>query len=73
MNLTLPSELSFWELEFRWIPKFLENNFKGQNSLESSWNIDAKNGLIWRIWAFKTQVMAKRKAGNQITNLTPNH
>jgi hypothetical protein len=34
MNPTLPNELSFWELEFRWSPKFLENNFRGQNSLD---------------------------------------
>jgi hypothetical protein len=33
-TLTLPSELSFWELKSQWIPKFLEGNFRGQNSLD---------------------------------------
>jgi hypothetical protein len=41
---TLPSELPFWELEFRWTAKSSENDCRGQNlgietfliSLESS-------------------------------------
>jgi hypothetical protein len=32
--LTLPSELSLWELEFQWTPKFLKNDYKGQNPLD---------------------------------------
>jgi hypothetical protein len=32
-TLTLPSELPLWELEFKWTPKFLERNFRGQNPL----------------------------------------
>jgi hypothetical protein len=42
-------------------------------SLKSSWNLNVWNGLAWPIWTPKTQVMAKRKAGSQIGNLTPNH
>jgi hypothetical protein len=42
-------------------------------SLESFWNEDAWNGLSWPIWTFEMQVMAKRRAVNQIGNLTPNH
>ncbi len=30
---TLPSELSVWELESLWSPKFSKNNLRGQNSL----------------------------------------
>jgi hypothetical protein len=33
-TITLPSELPFWELESRWIPKSLENDRKGQNPLD---------------------------------------
>jgi len=34
MNITLPSELPFWELESWWTSEFLESNFKGQNPLD---------------------------------------
>jgi hypothetical protein len=40
-------------------------------SLESSWNVDVSNGLALLIWTSETQVMAKRRAGSQIVNLTP--
>jgi hypothetical protein len=40
-------------------------------SLESSWNVDFKNGLALFIWTSKTQVMAKRRDGSQIVSLTP--
>jgi hypothetical protein len=40
-------------------------------SLKSSWNVDVWNGFAWPIWTPKTQVMVKRRAGNQIGNLTP--
>jgi hypothetical protein len=33
----------------------------------------SKMGSYETLWTSKTQVMAKRKAGNQIDNLTPNH
>jgi len=33
MNLTLPRELPLWGLEFRWIPEFSKNDYKGQNSI----------------------------------------
>jgi hypothetical protein len=42
-------------------------------SLESSWNVDVWNGLALLIWTSETQVMAKRRAGSQITSLTPDH
>ncbi len=38
-------------------------------SLESYWNVDVENELTWTIWTFAAQVMAKRKAENQIGNL----
>ncbi len=42
-------------------------------SLESYQNVNVENGLAWAIWTFSTQVMAKRKVGSQIGNLTPDH
>jgi hypothetical protein len=42
-------------------------------SLESYWSVDVQNGLAWPIWTFATQVMAKRKAGSQTGNSTPDH
>ncbi len=42
-------------------------------SLESYWNLDVQNGLVWPIWTFVTQVMAKRKVESQIGNLIPDH
>jgi hypothetical protein len=39
-------------------------------TLESSWNLDVQNGFAWFICVIKTQVMAKRRVGNQIANLT---
>jgi hypothetical protein len=41
--------------------------------LENYWNVDVENGLAWAIWTSIIQVMAKKKAGNQIGNLTPDH
>jgi hypothetical protein len=35
-TLTLPRELSLWELESQWTLKFLESNCRGQNSLDWS-------------------------------------
>jgi hypothetical protein len=40
-------------------------------SLEISWNVDVYNGLTLLIWTSETQVMPKRRAKNQIINLTP--
>jgi hypothetical protein len=42
-------------------------------SLESSWSVDAQNGLAWVIWTSAAQVMGKRRAGSQIGSLTPDH
>ncbi len=42
-------------------------------SLESSWSVDVLNGLALLIWTSETQVMAKRRVGSQIVNLTPDH
>jgi hypothetical protein len=36
-TLTPPSELSFWELETRWTPKFSESDCRGQNPL--NWRV----------------------------------
>jgi hypothetical protein len=69
---TLLSGFPLWELEFRCTFKFLKSNLKGQNSLywkniiplESSWNLDVSNGLVWSISVFTTQVMAKTRVGS---------
>jgi hypothetical protein len=42
-------------------------------SLESYQSVNVENGLTWAIWTSATQVMAKRKAGSQSDNLTPDH
>jgi len=42
-------------------------------SLESYQSVDVENGLTWAIWIYATQVMAKRRAGSQTGNLTPDH
>ncbi len=42
-------------------------------SMEISWNLDVRNGLASPIWTSETQVMAKRRAGSRIGNLTPDH
>jgi len=41
--------------------------------LERSWSVDVQNVLTWAIWTFAAQVMVERRAGNQTSNLTPNH
>jgi hypothetical protein len=81
-TFTLPNELSFWELESRWSPEISENDCKGQNPSpwrvfyiigKNYWNVNVQNGFTWPIWTSATQVMAKRKAGSQTSNLTPDH
>jgi hypothetical protein len=42
-------------------------------SLEIYQNVDVRNGLAWAIWTSATHVMAKKRAGSQTDNLTPNH
>jgi hypothetical protein len=49
-----------------WIEEFLI-------SLEKSWNVDVWNGLARPIWTPETQVMAKRRVGSRIGNLTFDH
>jgi hypothetical protein len=39
-------------------------------SLESSWNVNVLNEFVLLIWTSETQVMAKRRIGSQIANLT---
>jgi len=46
-SLTPPSEFPLWELESRWTPEFLKNDYKSQNPLETFvislkifWNVD---------------------------------
>ncbi len=41
--------------------------------LKRSWSVDVQNDLAWVIWTFAAQVMAERRAGNQIGSLTPEH
>jgi hypothetical protein len=42
-------------------------------SLQNYWSIDVENGLSWTIWTSTAQVMAKKKAESQTSNLTPDH
>ncbi len=42
-------------------------------SLENYQSVNVENGLVWAIWTFATQVMAKRKAKSQTGSLTPDH
>jgi hypothetical protein len=42
-------------------------------SLKSYRSVDVENGLVWAIWTSTTQVMAKRKARSQISNLILDH
>jgi len=42
-------------------------------SLESYGIVNVENGLAWAIWTSVAQVMAKRRVGSQIGNLTPDH
>jgi len=42
-------------------------------SLESYRSISVENGLAWAIWTSAAPIMAKRRAENQIGNLTLNH
>ncbi len=42
-------------------------------SMKSSWSVDAQNGLACAIWTSAAQVMGKRKAKSQTSNLTPYH
>jgi hypothetical protein len=78
MKLTLPK----WELESPpGLPKLQSSIARVKTprigmffiSLESYQSVDIKNGLAWAIWTYAAQVMANRKAGNQIDNLTPDH
>jgi len=80
-TFTLLSELPLWELESRWTLESSESNFRGQNLLD--WKVlyiigkflelICLNGLVWPIWTLKTQVITKRRVGNQIDNLISNH
>jgi len=42
-------------------------------SLESYRSVNVENGLAWAIWIYVAQVMAKRRDGSQINNLTLDH
>ncbi len=80
-TLTLPSELPCWELESLWILECSESDYKGQNPIV--WEVfytirkllkhRCLKWLASPIWTSETQVMAKRRAGNQIGSLNPDH
>jgi hypothetical protein len=57
-TFTLPSELPFWELEYRWIPKFSESNCKGQKPLDWKVSYIIENLLELRCpkWACMTHL-----------------
>jgi hypothetical protein len=40
-------------------------------SLERYWNVNVWNGLAWLIWTLKTQVMAKKRLGVELTVWLP--
>jgi hypothetical protein len=42
-------------------------------SLERPWSVDIENGLALVIWTSVAQVMGKRRAESQTSNLTPDH
>jgi len=79
-TLTLPRQLPLWEMESQWTLEISENDLRGQNSMACSvlyiiGKLLKRRCLKWaRIshLEFETQVMAKRRAGSQIANLTPN-
>jgi hypothetical protein len=78
---TLPNEFPLSELKSWWTSEFSKNNCRGQNPLD--WKVPyiigkllklrCLNGFAWPIWVLKTQVMTKKRVGNQVDNLTPNH
>jgi hypothetical protein len=63
------------------IPKFLEFDCRGQNTL--LWNViyivgkvskcKCRKCLTWDIQTFEAQVMHKRRTESQIDSLTPDH
>jgi hypothetical protein len=63
-----------WELESRWTPETSKSDCKGQNLSLGRILYIIGNILKRRCpkWVCMTQVMAKRKDGSQIGNLTPN-
>jgi len=85
MNLHTPKRASTLgvgvPVDFRWTPKCLESDCKGQNLMARKILYTIRKLLKRRClkWArmthleSETQVMAKRKAGSQIGSLTPNH
>jgi hypothetical protein len=50
-KLTLPNELSFWELESRWTLEALESDFRGQNTLH--WKVIYIIGNLWKCRCLK--------------------
>jgi hypothetical protein len=80
-RFTFPSELSFWELESRWIFEPLKSDCRGQNT--SHWRIlyiiekllkfgCLKWGHMTHLDIYNTSY-GKKKAGNQTSSLTPDH
>jgi hypothetical protein len=57
-TLTLPSELSFWELESQWTPEFLGSDCRGQNPLD--WKVYYIIGKLLKLrclkWAHMTNL-----------------
>jgi hypothetical protein len=78
-TLTLPRQLPLWEMESRWTPKTSESDLKGQNSMACGVLYIIGKLLKHRClkWAFIVHSdiwntsYAKRRAGSQIANLTP--
>jgi hypothetical protein len=78
MTLTLPK----WGLESpSGLPRF-QSLISGAKrprigvffiSLESYESVDVENELAWAIWTSAAQVMCKRRAWSQTSNLTSDH
>jgi len=78
-TLTLPRQLSLWEMESRWTLEILESNLKGQNLMACG--VPYITRKLLELTCLKcarivhldieTQVMAKRKVESQTASLIP--
>jgi hypothetical protein len=79
-RLTLPSDLSFWELEFWWTPESLESDYIGQNT--SHWKVLYIIGKLLKCrclkWALMTHLdicntsYGKKKGHHKKSGIDPN-
>jgi hypothetical protein len=78
-TLTLPSDFSSWELKSKWTPKFLENNFRGQNFMywDVTYIIEKLLEPRYLKWACMTHLsiwnISYGQKKSQVGSLTPDH